>query len=201
MATEETKSEDTLQTEEKQSWLTGQILIAMPAMLDPRFEKTIVLVCSHGPEGAMGLVLNRLFGELNFKGLLSQFGLSLAPGVPEMPVYYGGPVEPVRGFVLHSNDYQKEATTVITPSIHLSATLEILECLAKGEGPERALLVLGYAGWAPGQLENEIQQNGWLTAPPDDELVFGPDTEVKWNRALGKIGVSPMMLSADFGHA
>ncbi|MDD3182145.1 MAG: YqgE/AlgH family protein [Alphaproteobacteria bacterium] len=182
-------------------WLTGQLLVAMPAMLDPRFERTVVLICSHGPEGAMGLVLNRMFGELDFAGLLAQFNLKLTPGVPELPVYYGGPVEPVRGFVLHSSDYQKESTTVITPSVNLTATVEILSSLAEGKGPDRALLVLGYAGWAPGQLEIEIQNNGWLTVPADDDLVFDGDIEVKWSRALGKIGVSPMMLSADFGHA
>lgn len=186
---------------ETATWLTGHILIAMPSMLDPRFDKTIVLMCSHGPEGAMGLVLNRQFGDLDFKGLLRQFDLDLAAGIPELPVFYGGPVEPVRGFVLHSSEYLKESTTVITPTIHLTATVEILSLLAEGNGPERALLVLGYAGWAPGQLEAEIQNNGWLTAPADDDLVFDRDVESKWNRALGKIGVSPMMLSADFGHA
>jgi len=182
-------------------WLTGQLLVAMPAMLDPRFEKTIVLVCSHGPEGAMGLVLNRLFGDLNFRGLLNQFGLELTAGVPEMSVHYGGPVEPVRGFVLHSSDYIKDATTTITSTINLTATIEILQALAEGKGPERSLLVLGYAGWSPGQLESEIQNNGWLTVDADDDLVFDYDAETKWNRALGKIGISPMMLSADFGHA
>lgn len=182
-------------------WLTGQILVAMPAMLDPRFEKTVILMCSHGPEGAMGLVLNRLFGDLNFRGLLTQFGIDLPMGAPELPVYYGGPVEPVRGFVLHSSDYEKEATSTITPSINMTATVEVLKALAEGSGPERALLVLGYAGWAPGQLEAEIQANGWLTVEADDSLVFDQDIEMKWNRALGKLGVSPMMLSADFGHA
>ena len=187
--------------EVKGDWLTGQILIAMPAMLDPRFEKTIVLICSHGPEGAMGLVLNRMFGDLNFNGLLNQFGLSLSLGVPELPVYYGGPVEPVRGFVLHSGDYIKESTTVITPTINLTATVEILQALAEGKGPEKSLLVLGYAGWAPGQLEAEIQNNGWLTVDSDDALVFDYLAETKWNRALGKLGISPLSLSVDFGHA
>ena len=182
-------------------WLTGQILIAMPAMLDPRFEKTIVLICSHGPEGAMGLVLNRLFGDLNFRGLLNQFGLSLSLGVPELPIYYGGPVEPVRGFVLHSAEYNKDSSTVITPSINLTATVEILQALAEGKGSEKSLLVLGYAGWAPGQLEAEIQNNGWLTVEADEGLVFDYPVETKWNRALGKLGISPLMLSADFGHA
>jgi len=182
-------------------WLTGKILVAMPSMLDPRFEKTVVLMCSHGPEGAMGLVLNRLFGDLNFRGLLSQFDITLPLETPDRPVYYGGPVEPVRGFVLHSADYRQETTTTVTPEIGMTATVEILQAIANGTGPERSLLLLGYAGWAPGQLENEIQENGWLTVDPDDHLVFDEDIETKWNRALGKIGVSPMMLSADFGHA
>lgn len=182
-------------------WLTGQILVAMPAMLDPRFEKTIVFMCTHGPEGAMGLVLNRLFGEMNLHGLLSQFNIAPPLGASDRPVYYGGPVEPVRGFVLHSSDYKRDATSIITSSIHLTATVEVLEALARGEGPEKALLLLGYAGWGAGQLENEIQNNGWLTVEPDDYLLFDPDIENKWNRALSKIGVSPMMLSSDFGHA
>jgi putative transcriptional regulator len=186
---------------ESGGWLTGQFLIAMPAMLDPRFEKTVVLICSHGPEGAMGLVINRLFGDLNFRGLLNQFGITLALDAPERQVFYGGPVEPVRGFVLHTADYQKEATTVISPTIHLTATVEVLQALADGQGPERSLLVLGYAGWSPGQLEAEIHGNGWLIAPADDEIVFDGKTETKWQRALAKIGVSPTMLSTDVGHA
>jgi putative transcriptional regulator len=182
-------------------WLTGQFLVAMPSMLDPRFEKSIIFMCSHGPEGAMGLVVNRLFGELNFKGLLAQFDIQPDLGVPDRLVHYGGPVDPVRGFVLHTSDYQKEGTTLVTPQLCLTATVEILEDLAKGRGPERSILLLGYAGWAPGQLEGELQGTGWLTVPADDSLLFDEDMDSKWKRALEKIGVSPTMLSSDIGHA
>ncbi|NCC02453.1 MAG: YqgE/AlgH family protein [Proteobacteria bacterium] len=182
-------------------WLTGQFLVAMPSMLDPRFEKSIVFICSHGPEGAMGLVVNRLFGELNFKGLLAQFDIQPDLGVADRLVHYGGPVDPVRGFVLHTSDYQKEGTTLITQRLCLTATVEILEDLAKGCGPESSILLLGYAGWAPGQLESELQGNGWLTVPADEALLFDGDMDSKWKRALEKIGVSPTMLSTDVGHA
>lgn len=186
---------------EERNWLTGQVLIAMPSMIDSRFEKTVILVCSHGPEGAMGIVVNRLFGDLDFGGLLNQFGLALPPDTPERLVYYGGPVEPVRGFVLHSSDYDSEATTRISPTLHLTATVEILRALAEGAGPERSLLVLGYAGWSAGQLEAEIQANGWLTAPADLTILFDATIESKWQLALSSIGVSPTMLSSDVGHA
>ena len=182
-------------------WLTGKLLVAMPSMLDPRFEKTVVLMCSHGPEGSMGLVLNRLFGDLHFRGLLGQFNIELPHEAPDRPIYYGGPVEPVRGFVLHSSDYRQQTTTTVTPEIGMTATVETLQAIASGSGPESSLLLLGYAGWAAGQLEAEIQKNGWLAVDADEQLVFDGQIETKWNRALGKIGVSPMMLSADFGHA
>ena len=195
------KAEHSTKTQEVETWLTGQMLIAMPAMLDPRFEKTVVLMCSHGPEGAMGLVINRLFGELNFRGLLNQFDIAMPPDLQERHVYYGGPVEPVRGFVLHSADFVRESTTIISPTLHLTATVEILQALADNQGPRQSLLVLGYAGWAPGQLEAEIQSNGWLTAPADLSIIFDEQTENKWSRALATLGVSPTMLSTDVGHA
>ncbi|MCL2470108.1 MAG: YqgE/AlgH family protein [Alphaproteobacteria bacterium] len=185
----------------KTPWLSGQILVAMPGMSDPRFEKTIVLMCSHGPSGALGLVLNRLFGDLSFEGLLAQFDIDLPFGAPERPICFGGPVEPVRGFVLHGPDYREESTADITSSIKLTATIEVLRALAEGKGPGAALLLLGYAGWGAGQLEAEIQSNGWLTVPADDTLVFDPDIHSKWDKAMAKIGVSPTALSGDFGHA
>jgi len=182
-------------------WLTGRVLIAMPSMPDPRFARTVVYICSHGPEGAMGLVLNRLFGELNFRGLLAQLNIVLEGSAPDLPVHYGGPVDPVRGFVLHSASFRREGTMPIDDKIALTATVEILEALARGTGPEHALLALGYAGWGAGQLEGEIQANGWLVAPADEEIIFSPVTESKWEKALAKIGVSPVMLSGDVGHA
>lgn len=182
-------------------WLAGQMLIAMPSMPDPRFARTVVLVCSHGPEGAMGLVVNRLFGEINFQGLLKQLKITPDPDVPDRPVYFGGPVEPVRGFVLHSTDYKRDATLTITPDIFMTATIEILENLAQGKGPSRSLLTLGYAGWGAGQLDTEVQANGWLVTAADPEIIFGPDNEKKWSKALASLGVSPTMLSGDVGHA
>lgn len=182
-------------------WLTGQMLIAMPSMMDPRFMRTVIFLCSHGLEGAMGLVLNKLYDDLSFKGLLNQFDIKLSPGIPEMPIHFGGPVEPARGFVLHSTDYEREGTTRVSDSVALTATIEILQALGEGRGPARAMLALGYAGWGAGQLDNELQATGWLVAPPDEEIIFGSNTETMWERALAKIGVSPTMLSGDVGHA
>ncbi len=182
-------------------WLAGQLLIAMPTMPDPRFARTVVLVCSHGPEGAMGLVVNRLFGEINFQGLLKQLKITPDPDVPDQPVYFGGPVEPVRGFVLHSPDYKRDATLTITDDILMTATIEVLENLAHGEGPSRSLLTLGYAGWGAGQLDSEIQAGGWLVTSADPDIIFSPDNEKKWSNALTIMGISPTMLSGDIGHA
>ncbi|HBM91388.1 MAG TPA: YqgE/AlgH family protein [Rhodospirillaceae bacterium] len=182
-------------------WLTGQFLIAMPAMRDPRFEKTVLLICSHGPEGAMGIVINRLFGELNFSGLLGQFDVDLPEDEPDRPVYYGGPVDPVRGFVLHSSDYKREGTNDVSSTVSLTSTIEILRDIAEGKGPDRSLMALGYAGWISGQLEAEIQANGWLTAPLDEDILFDTAIETKWERALSGIGVSPSLLVGDVGHA
>ena len=183
------------------AWLTGQLLIAMPTMPDPRFARSVIYVCSHGPNGAMGLVVNRLYGEVNFRALLQQLNVKTPADAPELPVHYGGPVEAARGFVLHSTDYLREGTMRIDDTIALSATVEVLEALASGDGPDRALMALGYTGWDAGQLDAEMQANGWLTAPADDNLIFDREIETKWERALGKIGISASMLSAEAGHA
>jgi putative transcriptional regulator len=182
------------------NWLTGQLLIAMPAMPDPRFARSVIYMCSHGPNGAMGLVINRLYGEVSFRALMKQLNIKAAGDV-ELPVHYGGPVESGRGFVLHSTDYLKEGAMRIDDNIALSATIEILQDLTTGEGPERAMLALGYTGWGAGQLDAEMQANGWLTADADDEILFGPEIETKWERALAKIGISAHMLSGEAGHA
>jgi putative transcriptional regulator len=183
------------------SWLTGQLLIAMPAMPDPRFARSVIYMCSHGPNGAMGLVVNRLYGEVSFRALMKQLSLEVPGTMPEFPVHYGGPVESGRGFVLHSTDYMREGTMRIDDNIALSATIEILQALTSGGGPERAFMALGYTGWGTGQLDAEMQANGWLTAAADDDILFGPDIETKWERALAKIGISAHMLSGDAGHA
>lgn len=194
-------SSETRKMQEGLGWLTGQMLVAMPSMQDPRFARTVTFLCTHSPEGAMGLVVNRLYGDLNFQGLLNQLDISLSPGIEEMPIHFGGPVEPARGFVLHSTDYKGEGTMQISETIALTATLEVLKDLAKGVGPKRAILALGYAGWSPGQLDAELQTTGWLIAPADDDIIFDLNPEDKWQRALKKIGVDLTLLSGDVGHA
>lgn len=183
------------------NWLTGQLLVAMPTMPDPRFAHAVIYICSHGPQGAMGLVVNRLYGEISFQSLLEQLKVKAPGETPELPVHFGGPVETGRGFVLHSSDYLREGTMRVDDNVALSATIEILQEIAEGRGPANVLMALGYTGWEAGQLDAEMQANGWLVAPADDEILFDRDTETKWERALAKIGIAPSMLSAEAGHA
>jgi putative transcriptional regulator len=180
--------------------LVGQLLVAMPGMPDPRFAKTLIYVCAHNPEGAMGLVVNRALETLSLGSLLAQLGID-AGRVSDQPVYFGGPVETGRGFVLHSCDYEHDGTLVVTESVALTATVDILRAIAAGSGPRRHLLALGYAGWGPGQLDSEIRANGWLHVDADDALVFDDEVEDKWDRAMAKIGIDPRMLSDHAGHA
>jgi len=182
--------------------LTGQLLIAMPQMLDPRFARSVVYVCAHSEdEGAMGLVVNKLLNSLTMDELFTH--LQLDPGGlgGSRPVHFGGPVEPGRGFVLHTSDYREDATLVVGDGFAVTATIEILRAIGKGEGPRRSLLALGYAGWAPGQLDAEMQANGWLSVPADSDLVFDDDFDAKWQRALAKLGVDLTLLSTEAGHA
>jgi putative transcriptional regulator len=192
-----------------QGFLDGQLLIAMPTMADKRFARSVVYVCAHSGDGAMGIVINKLANEVNFRDLLVQLDIVQARNEPDLPggvdnirVHRGGPVETGRGFVLHSADFFIEnATLKIDGGICLTATLEILRAISDGRGPDRALLALGYAGWGPGQLESEIQANGWLHSQADRSILFDPDIDNKYERALAKIGVAPAMLSTDAGHA
>ena len=181
--------------------LTGKLLVAMPGMTDPRFARSVVCICAHSGDGSMGLVINRPLPELRLRDLLSR--LELAPGdAPDLPVHYGGPVESGRGFVLHSSDYHVDGATLrVTSSLAMTATLEVLSDFSAGKGPERALMALGYAGWAPGQLEAEFLENGWLSVDSDCELVFQVEDELKWAGALAAMGVDPTLLSAAAGHA
>jgi len=196
----ETEASDTLE---------GQFLIAMPSMADNRFEHSVIYLCSHSDQGAMGLIVNQVAKHLSLQELLIQLdivdddnAIRLPPRVRDMHVYKGGPVEIERGFVLHSDDFHlNQSTLSIDNGICLTATLEILRALAEGTGPRQAMLALGYAGWAPGQLETEIQANGWLTAPADPDILFDPDSGQKWHRALGSLGIDPAMLLPDAGHA
>ncbi len=189
------------QAPEAPNWLTGQLLVAMPGMADPRFARSVIYICSHGPSGAMGLVINRLFGEADFPMLLEQLNVKSTPDTPDMPVQFGGPVEMGRGFVLHSGDYLHEGTTRIDEGVAVTATIEIIQDIANGKGPAKALMLLGYAGWGAGQLEEELKNNGWLTVGADEDILFGSALDTKWERAMAKIGISPSMLSSMQGHA
>lgn len=188
-------------TLERQTYLAGQLLVAMPGMLDPRFAKTVIYLCAHGPEGAMGLVINKVLDSLSFPDLLDQLGINFVGGSEHIAVHFGGPVETGRGFVLHSPDYVQEATLVVDGEVALTATVDILRAIASGMGPRHHLLALGYAGWGPGQLDSEIKANGWLNVQADEDLVFGHDLDGKWERAMAKIGIDPRMLSDMAGHA
>ena len=182
--------------------LAGELLVAMPQMMDPRFARSVVYICAHSEEaGAMGLVINKLLSSLTMDELFAHLKLEPTRLNDPRPVHFGGPVEPGRGFVLHSSDYQEEATLTVGDEFGVTATLDILRAIGKGEGPRHSLLALGYAGWAPGQLDAEIQANGWLSVTADAALVFGGALEDKWERALAKLGVSPSMLSTEAGHA
>jgi putative transcriptional regulator len=179
----------------------GQLLVAMPQMQDPRFAKSVIYLCAHTPEGAMGLVLNKLVDSITFPDLLEQLSIEPAISGEEIRVHFGGPVESGRGFVLHTADYQREGTLPINSGIALTATVDILRDMARGAGPRQTLLALGYAGWGPGQLDAEIQANGWLQVPADEQLVFGQELETKWELALAKLGVDFGRLSGEAGHA
>ena len=182
-------------------YLTGQLLIAMPGMPDTRFQRTVVYVCAHNAEGAMGLVINRLFGSITFATLLEQLEIHPTKLNDDLRVHYGGPVESGRGLVLHSTDFVREGTMMVDDEVALTATIDILRAIADGRGPKHSLLALGYAGWGPGQLDAEMQANGWLTVDSDEALMFDADLDTKWERAIAKIGVRLPMLSGEAGHA
>jgi len=183
--------------------LAGQLLVAMPQMLDQRFARSVIYLCAHSEDaGAMGLVINKLLNSLTMGELFAQLDISPSRIVDPRPVHFGGPVEAGRGFVLHTSDYSEEdATLVVDDNMAVTATLEILRAIGKGQGPRHSLFALGYAGWAPGQLDAEIQANGWLSVAADDDIVFDPDQDGKWRRALAKLGIDLSMLSTDAGHA
>ncbi|HEY6336228.1 MAG TPA: YqgE/AlgH family protein [Alphaproteobacteria bacterium] len=182
-------------------YLAGQLLIAMPTMQDPRFARTIVYMCAHSAEGAMGLVVNRTLKQFTFLELLDQIGIPARGATKDIRVHFGGPVESGRGFVLHSGDFQADGTLVVEESVALTASVDILKAIADGRGPRCSLLALGYAGWGPGQIEDEIQANGWLSVQSDEALLFDNDLDTKWERAMAKLGVDSRMLSDSAGHA
>jgi putative transcriptional regulator len=181
--------------------LAGQLLVAMPQMQDHRFQRTVIYLCAHNEDGAMGLVLNKLIGNLTLPELLEQLNIANEGLSNALRVHFGGPVESGRGFVLHTDDYNEEGTLLVGNGIALTATLDILRAMGRGQGPQRSLLALGYAGWGAGQLDHELTQNGWLHVAADPDLVFDRELETKWHRALAKLGVDLSMLSAAAGHA
>ncbi len=182
-------------------YLEGQMLIAMPGMEDPRFQRTLIYMCAHSDQGAMGLVVNKVMNNITFPDLLEQLGIQGSGLERDIQVFFGGPVEQSRGFVLHTSDYVQDASLVVNDVYSLTASVDVLKAIADGKGPDKCLMALGYAGWAPGQLESEMQSNGWLHVPADEDLVFGPDCEAKWSAAVAKLGIDLSLLSGEAGHA
>lgn len=184
-----------------EGYLTGQLLIALPQLQDKRFNHAVIFICGHDEQGAMGLVLNKVIDTLTFDELLTQLNIKKVKNTPRLPIYYGGPVEMGRGFVLHSPDFLGDLSIKINEDFALSATLDVIEAIAHGKGPERKLLALGYAGWSPGQLEEELISNSWLHVTADPSLVFKVSRTELWKKTLDKIGIDPEHLSLGIGHA
>ncbi|MHA3978025.1 YqgE/AlgH family protein [Halovulum sp. GXIMD14794] len=184
------------------AFLEGKLLVAMPGMGDLRFERAVIFMCAHSSDGAMGLMVNKRADELTFPDLLQQLEIPISGRIKGPPVYFGGPVEHGRGFVLHSGEYSVEGATMpVLGGFGMTATLDILRDIAEGNGPQSSLLALGYAGWGPGQLEQEFQANGWLTCDADEALVFHTRPEDRWASAMERIGIDPRLLSAEGGRA
>lgn len=182
--------------------LIGKLLIAMPALGDPRFQRSVICLCAHSGQGAMGLIVNKPTPDLRFAALLDSMGIAHGDRMGDIRVHYGGPVERQRGFVLHSDDVSpQQGSRAFAEGIALTATRDILALIGRGEGPRSAVMALGYAGWGPGQLEGEIARHDWLTAAPRDDILFGRADEFKWTAALKSIGVDPLGLSAAGGRA
>lgn len=190
-----------MQSLSQPGYMTGQCLVAMPAMDDERFHKAVVYVCAHTSEGAMGLVINQPLDVITFADLLDQLDVQCTPLCDHIRVQFGGPVEEGRGFVLHTSDYIQDTTLVVDEHFSLTANVDVLRAMAEGVGPRRTLMTLGYAGWAAGQLDEEILHNTWLTVPADEDMVFSADLGSKWNIALDRIGIDPNMLVEDAGTA
>lgn len=188
------------------AYLTGHFLVAMPGVNSPLFNRSLIYLCAHGPDGAMGLIINKIQMDgdhrpMTFGTLMPQLDIATTPDSARLPVLAGGPVEPGRGFVLHTDDYDHEGTMTIEPGIALTATVDILKAIADGAGPKQLIFTLGYAGWSPGQLDQELQSNGWLSCPADSQILFDTDIAHKWDKALDKMGIAARFLSHEAGHA
>lgn len=193
----------------KQGFLNGQLLLAMPNMTDPRFESSVIYICTHTDQGAMGLVINKPCENIDFPDLLSQLNIrydkettaNKNSKLDSITLHEGGPVESGRCFILHSADYVQETTLIISETVALTATIDILTAIANGKGPQDYIIALGFSGWARGQLENELLRNSWLTVEADEELIFRTELELKLPRAFAKLGVDVSLLSTDTGNA
>lgn len=190
---------------DRSTYLTGRLLLAMPTLADPRFYKAVIFMCAHDENGAMGLVINHSLPGLDMSDLLKQLNIEpdeeIRKKTKTTPVMNGGPVETARGFILHSSDFSQSDTIRINENLSVTGTIDALKAIAGGEGPKQMLFILGYAGWSPGQLDTEIQENAWLVADPDPALIFSANYESKWENAIGKLGINPAMLSSAAGHA
>lgn len=182
-------------------YLANQLLIAMPGMADPNFSATVTYICEHNCDGALGLVINRPM-DINLGEILSHMSLAASTeGIAGLPVFLGGPVQPERGFVLHTQGTTWESSLKVSDDIAVTSSRDILAAIADGKGPPRSLVALGYAGWGAGQLEREIQENTWLHAPPDARILFETPIEQRWAAATASLGIDPSRLSGTAGHA
>jgi putative transcriptional regulator len=187
---------------EGENFLEGKLLIALPGMTDPRFEKTVIFMCAHSLDGAMGLIINKPVQGLGFQQMITRLGLRITADTPDFPVLYGGPVETGRGFVLHSGDYESpDSTMPVSEDISLTGTLDILRAIAEARGPQKAIFALGYAGWGPGQIEDEIRLNGWIHCDADAAILFDAGLGDKWSGAIRKLGIDVSSLSIHAGRA
>ncbi len=187
----------------KAGYLTGQLLLAMPSLRDSNFEKSVIYICSHDEKGAMGIVINQPLKSVDFSEVLAQLKLdddAIQPGLfPD--VHFGGPVEMTRGFVLHSTDHTHKDTILLNDTFGITATIDILQDIVTGQGPTDSIFALGYSGWGPGQLEQEMQANAWLSVDANPDLIFDTNVDDKWDQALAALGISPAQLSTIVGNA
>lgn len=186
------------------SFLQGKLLVAMPGMSDPRFEQSVIFMCVHSDEGAMGIIINKAIDGIEFQEMLDRLEVNTGKKAPKVPILFGGPMQTTRGFVLHSGDFrssEENSTLEVTSEISLTTTLDILRAMGSGTGPEKSLFALGYAGWDGGQIEDEIRANAWIHCDADPGLVFDTSLDAKWNGALGKLGIDISGFSAQVGRA
>lgn len=182
-------------------FLTGYLLLAMPSMHDPRFEQSLIYICGHDTKGAMGIIINKHMGALTLRTLLTHIHLPIETVKKDLPIHFGGPVDTARGFVLHTNDFLHPDSVTLKNNLSLTSTVDMLRNIAEGNGPKRSIVAMGYAGWGPGQLDEEMQNNDWIHLPANDSLLFETPTNRKWMLALETLGINPATLSESAGQA